>query len=215
MLLGGGALLELGGAPLCDELAGGDGAWIRGRYGGLLGLSYIAGRRCDYTLCRVVGSPRMPCGGSGCPQGTPLRRPLVFDVTPAGAIGAGWPAAVLTAGDEPPRYIFPSRPRGVRRGFAAAPPRAIRESPLQRWWRSAGRPAPAHGGMKKHELWFGTVGSAAPRPDPSGGQAPALHFPDPRRVSNPPLRRGGAAGQVDDLLLFYREVDGVDDLKEL
>ena len=28
--------------------------------------------------------------------------------------------------------------------------------------------------MKKHELWFGTVGSAAPRPDPSGGQAPRL-----------------------------------------
>ena len=48
--------------------------------------------------------------------------------------------------------------------------------------RRAGRSAPAHRGMKKHELWFGTVGSAAPRPDPSGGQAPALHFPP-----SPPL----------------------------
>ena len=46
VLLGGGALLELGGAPFGDELAGGDGAWIRGRDGGLLGVSCIAGRRC-------------------------------------------------------------------------------------------------------------------------------------------------------------------------
>ncbi len=68
----------------------------------------------------------------------------MFDVTPAGAIGAGWPAAVLTAGDEPPRYIFPSRPRGVRRGFAAAPPRAIRESALQRWWLQAVPPDDAN-----------------------------------------------------------------------
>ena len=29
---------------------------------------------------------------------------------------------------------------------------------------------------KKRELWFCTADSATPYPDPSGGQAPALHF---------------------------------------
>ena len=38
---------------------------------------------------------------------------------------------------------------------------------------------PAAAGTAKYEklaLWFGTADSATPLPDPSGGQAPALHF---------------------------------------
>ena len=42
------------------------------------------------------------------------------------------------------------------------------------WW-------PAHQGMKSRSCGLvqrtGTVDSATPQPDPSGGQAPALHFP--------------------------------------
>ncbi len=45
------------------------------------------------------------------------------------------------------------------------------------------RLVPAHQGMKSRSCGLvqriGTVDSAEPHPDPSGGQAPALHFPIP------------------------------------
>ena len=97
---------------------------------------------------------------------------------------------------------------------------------------------------EKPELWLGTTnwhgGFCDAPPRPQRGTSPRATFSPPRlvesggdlprprpgRFANRPYRNRrvvqlGPAGllvaarQVDDLLAFYREVDGVDDLQEL
>ena len=73
------------------------------------------------------------------------------------------------------------------------------------------RLAPAHQGMKIRScdlVWrVGTVDSATPHPDPSGGQAPALHFLVPPSIIGlqfGKIRRWRAGIEVDWRALFVR-----------
>ena len=60
--------------------------------------------------------------------------------------------------------------------------------------------APAHEGMKSRSCGLvqriGTANSATPHPDPSGGQAPALHSPLPAPLDSG-LRRNDEFGEPD------------------
>ncbi len=71
------------------------------------------------------------------------------------------------------------------------------------------RLAPAHQGMKSGSCGLvrqiGTVDSAAPHPDPSGGQAPALHFlipPSTIVLQFGTFRRWRAGIEVDRMARF-------------
>ena len=76
-----------------------------------------------------------------------------------------WPAGLAMAGDEPQRHI--SLFRLLTGAGQFRPNRSCRL-------------VPAHQGMKSRSCGLvqriSTAGSATPRPDPCGGQAPALHF---------------------------------------
>ena len=119
------------------------------------------------------------------------------------------------AGDKPPRYIFSFRPRRSvynSARFAGGEPasRLIgghipdRESGTCFRTNRPCRLAPAHQGMESRSCGLvqriGTVDSATPHPDPSGGQAPALHSlipPSAIGLQFGTFRRGRAGIEVD------------------
>ena len=81
------------------------------------------------------------------------------------------------AGDMPPRYIFSFRPRPPESAAGAVYPGS--ESRTCFHSNCSCRLGPAHHGMKSRSCGLvqriGTADSATPHPDPSVGQAPALH----------------------------------------
>ena len=77
------------------------------------------------------------------------------------------------------------------------------------------RQGPAHGGMKSRSCGLvrriGTVGSATPHPDPSGGQAPAsLHSTSLHFLRHRPSVYNSAGSPVESGIVVWYGIDVVD-----